>query len=978
MIGDTSIANGNIELSIIAPTESGAINFSKASSTTATTATDSFSERSDNQTVNTTDTIPIRIQPGTKNLVLARKLDKESVEGESSVIIGIRCRPKRKMSSKKVARKFVSDDDLISGNGNAVEGRINPASDPSSYWIYDTDSSRDEQEDDIIIPIRIMVTDANDNRPEWQGTIPYTVNISEMATVGSVAMSGIRAIDNDQLGPYSTVEYYVEPGPYSHLLRFASPLEGTLILASSLDYETLPQFWIGIRAQDQGNPPNMASTKVEVTVIDADDQNPRFEVDKYTVSLAEGQRPDAPLVVQPKPIKAEDPDRAIRSPIIYEFNSDDTREYSYFKIDPNTGVVTLRKPLTNSVSLPLTLVIRATQLDNRDRYALTTLTIFSKRHQVMPELRFLHTNYSASLLESTPAGQVLLTVQTSRQHDSPSDSMRFQLLDDDEGYFAIRNTGEIIVKKQLDYEKHHRYSFRAMVTDGRQSDVARVTIDILNVNEHDPVFSQSSYVFHVNEARLRSSPVIGQIQATDADDGDRIQITLSGPHASAFALSADGTLRLRSLKLVNTSECHLIATARDSGSPPRSSSASVVVKFSPQLLKSFTSRTLDTSGWKFLFELNDNDLDSERSSSISPTAADILQHSAANIFTASTNSTALVLVIVLGVLLGTLFIIIVALTLHVLKNRKYESSGGEGCSPTPSTVLHHHHHGTSSASSTTSSSSSSNLSLHSGHRSSHQYQMQRQPDTKRNGFLSTSMFSPSAVAITRSSKVAPLAPPYSEDKELTNIEEEDDSKFRKQDCHDSAISSDISSDNNKSLESGNGGDNQRPHSSSSTDSSTEVPPGRVTSTINQGTMGSRISVIRWPQGSIPRRVKKLTWKDEQRNNHLDQMYTSNSTVPVGNSGAKTKTLSGHLLTGTTSAPPPSTHLASYAIKSRQQPPTAHFGQLMPKVESSEETTGHFHTSGHHFHHVHHAHHHHHHERGNSPNPTTLPDLTVYF
>src|SRR5699024_10468413 len=127
----------------------------------------------------------------------------------------------------------------------------------------------------------------------------------------------------------------------------------------------------------------------------------------------------------------------------------------------------------------------------------------------------------------------------------------------------------------LDYEKHKLYSFRTMVTDGRQSDVARVTVEVLNVNEHDPIFAQPSYQFHVNEARLRASPVIGQIQAADADDGDRVQISLSGPHASAFALSAsDGTLRLRSLRLVNSSECHMIATATDSGTPPRSSSAS--------------------------------------------------------------------------------------------------------------------------------------------------------------------------------------------------------------------------------------------------------------------------------------------------------------------------------------------------------------------------------------------------------------------
>ncbi|KAH7643280.1 protocadherin fat 1-like protein [Dermatophagoides farinae] len=870
--------------------------------------------------------IPIRIEPGTKKLILVRKLDKESVEGESSVTIAIRCRPKRLLLDKRKLARKLSSNDQHESNWNRVEKRI--ATDESidqSYLAYDTitDTTSD---DDIIIPIRILVTDANDNKPEWQGNVPYSVNISEMSSPGSVVLTGIRAIDNDQLGPYSTVEYYVEPGPYSHLLRFASPLEGTLLLAAQLDYETLPKFWVSIRAQDQGNPPNTAVTKVNVQVIDADDQNPRFEVDKYTAILGEGQITAHPLQVKPKPIRAEDPDRAIQSQIVYEFNSkdEDSRENAYFKINAQTGQVSLKRPLHSSVALPITLVIRATQLDNRDRYALTTLTIVSKRDQVMPELRFLHSNYSTSLLESTPPGQVVLTVQSSRPASTSNQPLRFQILDDEHGYFSIKNSGEIVVNRMLDYEKHHRYSFRVMVTDGLQTDLARVTIDIINVNEHDPVFGQSTYVFHVNEARLRSSPVIGQMQATDADDGDRVQLSLSGPHAAAFALSADGTLRLRSLRLVNTTECHMIATATDSGTPSRSSSASVVVKFASALLKSLAGRTLES----LLFEL-EHQTDLSSSPAISPTAVDILQHSSANIFSASTNSTALVLVIVLGVLLGTLFIIIVALTLHVLKNRKYESRRSSNCSPV---TLHQRHHiSSSSASSASSSSSSSDLSLSGGHHHhhhhhhphhahhqhiQHQHHWPTKDDSPERLFSANkSLFQPTAVSMVRSNKVVPLDSNTSNNDEYT---EDIDSNAKKLlenlspvkrslttttttmpnsnssiEQPDSAISSDIScqwSDSHKISTHSSQANNSRSQSefnSDSTHSDININPISTCSPTPDSN-ASRISVIRWPQGSIPRRVKKLTWKDEQRNNHLDQLYTSNSIVQAQSKQPKRK------------------------------------------------------------------------------------------
>lgn len=40
--------------------------------------------------------------------------------------------------------------------------------------------------------------------------------------VGSVVLQGIQALDADQPGPYSTVQYSVLPGPYSVGVSFPS------------------------------------------------------------------------------------------------------------------------------------------------------------------------------------------------------------------------------------------------------------------------------------------------------------------------------------------------------------------------------------------------------------------------------------------------------------------------------------------------------------------------------------------------------------------------------------------------------------------------------------------------------------------------------------------------------------------------------------------------------------------------------------
>jgi hypothetical protein len=58
------------------------------------------------------------------------------------------------------------------------------------------------------IPVIVRVTDVNDNTPNFFDA-PYLLNISELTIVGSRIFRNIKAIDADQPGPFSTVEYSI-------------------------------------------------------------------------------------------------------------------------------------------------------------------------------------------------------------------------------------------------------------------------------------------------------------------------------------------------------------------------------------------------------------------------------------------------------------------------------------------------------------------------------------------------------------------------------------------------------------------------------------------------------------------------------------------------------------------------------------------------------------------------------------------------
>ncbi|GAB0090678.1 protocadherin Fat 1 [Sergentomyia squamirostris] len=437
------------------------------------------------------------------------------------------------------------------------------------------DSTRYErtQSYSFVIPVNIRVTDVNDNAPQWVGA-PYSLTLSEVTVPGTRILQGARAIDLDQQGPFSTVEYSILPGLHSDVVSFVSPLEGTLILRKPLDYEILKNFTVKLRAQDQGTPPKFSDTTLRVTITDADDQNPKFLKDSYRGELPfDGNIGE--LQIKPEPIKALDQDEGLRATLQYTIAP--SPESRYFSINPRSGVVSLITALNPvDVIQTVTLVIKATQVDNPDRYALTTLIISRRDHkQNGTELAFLQARYHARAREDLGVGSRILVLTTNR----PNQHLRFQILEKAQmTIFSITNNGEVLLQKSLDYENCTRHSFNVTVTDGVINATAQVTVEVINVNDWEPRFRESHYEFIVPKSMLTSEPVaLGKLEAADGDRNDKIVLDLKGPLSELFNIDSKGVLWLRRKK-PNVTMVNFIATATDNGHPPKSTSVPVSVR----------------------------------------------------------------------------------------------------------------------------------------------------------------------------------------------------------------------------------------------------------------------------------------------------------------------------------------------------------------------------------------------------------------
>ena len=176
-----------------------------------------------------------------------------------------------------------------------------------------------------------------------------------------------------------------------------------------MDYEKQQRIKLKIVAQDQGLPPRYNETSLTINVLDADDQNPSFLYDQYKAVLPEDITAGMKLKVEPEPIRAYDKDKGINVPVYYTFAGSGL-EYRYFELNRNTGAVYMKgAPAEADFTSSATLVIRATQYDNEDRFSVATLTV-SRGGRYSNKLSFIEREYAADILENTPLNSVVITL----------------------------------------------------------------------------------------------------------------------------------------------------------------------------------------------------------------------------------------------------------------------------------------------------------------------------------------------------------------------------------------------------------------------------------------------------------------------------------------------------------------------------------------------------------------------------------------
>ncbi|XP_034530111.1 cadherin EGF LAG seven-pass G-type receptor 1 [Notolabrus celidotus] len=361
--------------------------------------------------------------------------------------------------------------------------------------------------------VSITVLDVNDNVPTFTEK-SYSLKINEDAVVGSSVLT-VTAVDRDV---NSVVTYQISSGNTRNRFAITSQSGGGLItLALPLDYKQERQYVLTVTASDGTR---YDTTQVFINVTDANTHRPVFQSANYQVMLSEEKQVGYTVTV----ISATDEDTGENARITYVMEDN----VPQFKIDPDTGAITMQMEIDyeDQASYTLAIIARDNGIPQKSDTTYVEIIILDANDNTP---QFLRDMYKGSVLEDAPAFTSVLQISASDRDSGSNGRVSYTFMDGDDGVgdFLIEPySGIIRTARKLDRENIPVYNLKAYAVDrGVPPLKAAVPIHVVvqDINDNAPVFEKDELFIDVKENSQVGS-VVARITAMDPDEGTNAQI----------------------------------------------------------------------------------------------------------------------------------------------------------------------------------------------------------------------------------------------------------------------------------------------------------------------------------------------------------------------------------------------------------------------------------------------------------------------
>uniref|UniRef100_A0A3Q3F1R5 Cadherin domain-containing protein n=1 Tax=Labrus bergylta TaxID=56723 RepID=A0A3Q3F1R5_9LABR len=373
-------------------------------------------------------------------------------------------------------------------------------------------------------------------------------------------------------GPLS---YYIASGNLDNAFH-VDQLSGELSIRHALDYEHIQKYVLWIEARDQGFPPYSSYEKVEVTVLDVNDNHPVFDKDPFHAEILENLSPQRVLMVS-----AVDLDSGPNGQLEYAI-VDGNKENS-FSINRGTGEIRTTRPLDREKVAQYSLKVKATDRGLPPKN--TAVKVLINVLDVNDNAPRFSKIFSATVAENAPVGYTVTRVTTTDEDAGSNAISRYSITDTSLPFNINPNTGDITISRPLNREDTDHYIVKVSAHDSGWTVSTDVTIFITDINDNAPRFSRPSYYLDYPELTEVGS-LVKQVSATDPDEGIngkifyfiRSQSEYFRINASSGEIFVKQQLKYQnSTGSININRHSFIVTASDRAVKPLMSETTVIV-----------------------------------------------------------------------------------------------------------------------------------------------------------------------------------------------------------------------------------------------------------------------------------------------------------------------------------------------------------------------------------------------------------------
>ncbi|XP_053728200.1 protocadherin Fat 4 [Synchiropus splendidus] len=333
------------------------------------------------------------------------------------------------------------------------------------------------------------------------------------------SVAEIRAIDPDLSNSSAAVDYFAIGGNASDLFWIQGG-SGKVMLRQSLAGSVNSYLTLIVLAKDRGCPSLEAQTQMTFEVTGRNLFTPHFNPPVATFLIPE----DLPVGSVIRRIQAEDGDEGLNGVVLYRVTSG--HQLLPFSVGDTTGLITLTGEVDFEEHWDYSFQIHATDRGWESKTGILNITIQVVDVNDNPPV-FLASEYVTSVLENSPVGTRIMDLSAYDADSGANAEIIYSLVAGHVDRFEINsNNGTLTTLHVFDYEKEQVFDVTVKAINNNNPallSLVHVIIQISDVNEFEPTFTQEVYDFSV----LKNAPLgsrIGKVTATDSDRGVRGQV----------------------------------------------------------------------------------------------------------------------------------------------------------------------------------------------------------------------------------------------------------------------------------------------------------------------------------------------------------------------------------------------------------------------------------------------------------------------